>query len=89
LNVVLELGSNEAIAEAVLNRVGVAILSRRAIGREVAARRLRPIEVAGLSLDRDLYMVRDRRRVLPGPAHLFLALLNPEPEQSKTPDLTP
>jgi DNA-binding transcriptional LysR family regulator len=81
LNVVLELGSTEAIKEAVLRRVGVAVLSRRAIGQEVKAGRLKALRVRGLTLDRDIYLVRDRRRVLPGPARLFLALVRPLPER--------
>lgn len=79
LNVVLELCSSEAIKEAVVARVGLAILSRRAIGREEEAGRLKAVRVEGLTLDRDIFIVRDRRRVLPGPARLFLDLVQPEP----------
>ncbi|HVK11977.1 MAG TPA: selenium metabolism-associated LysR family transcriptional regulator [Gemmataceae bacterium] len=78
LNVVLELGSTEAIKEAVLRGVGLAILSRRAIEKEVRAGDLRAVEVDGLTLDRDIYLVRDRRRALPEPANLFLALVDRE-----------
>ncbi|MBX9584552.1 MAG: LysR family transcriptional regulator [Gemmataceae bacterium] len=80
LNVVLELGSNEAVKGAVLERAGVAVLSRRAVEGEVEGGRLRAVPVDGLTLDRAIYVVRDRRRALPGPAHLFLALVRPEPE---------
>jgi DNA-binding transcriptional LysR family regulator len=82
LNVVLELGSTEAIKEAVRRRVGVAVLSRRAVRAEVKAGHLRALQVEGLTLDRDIYLVRDRRRGLPGPARLFVALVDPEPERS-------
>jgi DNA-binding transcriptional LysR family regulator len=80
LNVVLELGSGEAIKGAVLEGAGVAVLSRRSVEKEVTAGQLRAVPVEGLTLDRAIYVVRDRRRVLPGPAHLFLALVHPEPE---------
>jgi molybdate transport repressor ModE-like protein len=89
LNVVLELGSSEAIKEAVLERVGVAVLSRRAIEKEVAARRLRPVVVESLTLDRDIYLVRDRRRILPRSAQLFLAVVKPGPESATRPDGRP
>jgi DNA-binding transcriptional LysR family regulator len=89
LNVVLELGSSEAIKEAVLSGVGVAVLSRRAVEREVAAGRLRAVPVTGLTLDRDLYLVRDRRRAVPSPAQLFLAVVKPEPEDAARPRTTP
>ncbi len=82
LAVALELGSTEAVKGAVLEGAGVAILSRRAVGREVAAGQLKTVPVEGLALDRAIYVVRDRRRALPGPAELFLALANPEPESA-------
>jgi DNA-binding transcriptional LysR family regulator len=86
LNVTLELGSNEAIKEAVLARVGGAFLSRRTVERELRAGQLRAIEVASLTLDRSIYIVHNRRRVLPRPAQLFLAALRPEDDQNR---LTP
>ena len=89
LNVVLELGSGEAIKEAVLERVGVAVLSRRTVEREVTAGRLKAVPVEGLTLDRDIYVVRDRRRVLPGPAQLFLAVVKPEPANAARAHATP
>jgi DNA-binding transcriptional LysR family regulator len=81
LNVVLELGSTEAIKEAVARRVGLAVLSRRAVAKEVKARQLKAVHVAGLTLDRDIFLVRYRRKPLPAPARLFLALVNPDPER--------
>lgn len=82
LAVALELGSTEAVKGAVLEGAGVAVLSRRAVEREVAAGQLKTVPVEGLALDRDIYVVRDRRRALPGPAELFLAFVNPEPESA-------
>jgi DNA-binding transcriptional LysR family regulator len=76
LAVVLELGSSEAVKEAVLAGLGLAVLSRRAVRNEVRAGQLRGITVAGLALGRDIFVVRDRRRVLPAPAQLFLNHIN-------------
>lgn len=89
VNVVVELGSSEAIREAVLQRVGVAVLSRRAVETEVKAGRLKAVPVEGLTLDRDIFIVRDRRRVLPRPARLFLAVVKPEPVTATPPGLAP
>lgn len=75
LDVVLELGSSEAVKEAVLAGAGVAVLSRRAVLQEVRGGRLKAVAVDGLTLGRDLFVVRDRRRVLPRPAELFLTFL--------------
>jgi LysR family transcriptional regulator, low CO2-responsive transcriptional regulator len=82
LNVVLELGSSEAIKEAVLEGLGVAVLSRRVVQKEVRAGQLKAVTVDGLTLDRDMFIIHDRRRALPTSAQLFLDLVKPEPERS-------
>jgi DNA-binding transcriptional LysR family regulator len=75
LNVVMELGSNEAIKEAVQRGLGLAVLSRLAVGKELDAGQFHALSINGLQLDRELYIVRDRRRPLSSPAQLFLAFL--------------
>jgi LysR family transcriptional regulator, low CO2-responsive transcriptional regulator len=77
VHVALELGSNEAIKEAVLRGLGLAVLSTHSVQEEVRAGKLHPLQVAGLPLVRDMFVVWDRRRVLPIPARLFLDLLEP------------
>lgn len=76
LNVALELGSNEAIKEALQRNLGLAILSTRVIQKEVQAGQLHALGVAGLPLEREIFVTWDRRRALPIPARLFLDLLN-------------
>jgi DNA-binding transcriptional LysR family regulator len=76
LTVALELGSTEAVKRAVLEGAGVAVLSRRAVEPEVTAGHLKTIPVEGLTLGRDMYVVQDRRKVLPVPARLFLNLIH-------------
>jgi DNA-binding transcriptional LysR family regulator len=85
LRVALELGSNEAIKEAVQRGVGVAILSAFAVQKEVRAGQLHAALVSDLSCDRDLFLVQDRRRVLPLPARLFLVFLQTHPIPVETP----
>jgi DNA-binding transcriptional LysR family regulator len=80
LRVAVELGSNEGIKEAVLRGMGLAILSTHAVQEEVAAGKLHALKVIGLPLKRDLFIVWDRRRVLPIPAQLFLQFLEPCPQ---------
>lgn len=84
LRVALELGSNEAIQGAVLRGVGVTVLSALAVRKEVAAGRLVALEIDGLCCDREMFVVTDRRRVLPAPARLFVNLVVAHP----VPDLT-
>lgn len=79
LRVTLELGSNEAIKEAVLRGMGAAVLSTRAVHREVEAGKLHVLQISGLTLSREMLVVWDRRRVLPIPARLFVDLLNAAP----------
>jgi DNA-binding transcriptional LysR family regulator len=79
LRVALELGSNEAIKEAVLRGVGIAILSSYAVRKELKARRLRAVTVSDLYCDREMYIVHDKRRVLPLPARQFLVFLDTHP----------
>jgi DNA-binding transcriptional LysR family regulator len=81
LRVVLELGSNEAIKEALTRGLGLAFLSTRVVEREVAEGRLFALGVRGLTLERDLFVCWDRRRPLPIPARLFLDLLAKPAEQ--------
>ncbi len=85
LRVVLELGSNEAIKEAVLRDVGIAILSTYAVQKELKAGQLHGLEVSDLHCDRDMFVVHDRRRVVPFPGRLFLIFLETHPIAAVTP----
>jgi DNA-binding transcriptional LysR family regulator len=82
LRIALELGSNEAIKEAVLRGVGVAVLSVYAVRKELKTGQLHGLEVSDLHCDREMFIVWDKRRVLPLPARLFLVFLenNPIPD---------
>lgn len=79
LRVALELGSNEAIKEAVMRGVGIAILSTYAVQKELKTGQLHILPVSDLHCDRDMYVVHDRRRVLSLPARLFLVFLETHP----------
>jgi hypothetical protein len=54
--------------------LGLDVLSGHVVEREVQTRRLHALQVAGLDLQREMFVVWDRR-VLPIPARLFLDLL--------------
>ena len=62
--------------------IGAAVLSLHAVEKELQASRFHVLRVAGLPLKRDLFVVWDRRRVLPIPARLFLDFLQPSPEST-------
>jgi DNA-binding transcriptional LysR family regulator len=85
LRIALELGSNEAIKEAVLRGIGAAVLSKHAVKKELRSGALHALKVNGLCLKRDIYVVWDRRRVLPIAARLFLDALEAAPSPSPKP----
>ena len=79
VRVALELGSNEAIKEAVLRGAGLAVMSTYAVHNERAAGKLHVVNIAELQQKRDMFIVQDRRRVTPLPAKLFLDFLETHP----------
>jgi DNA-binding transcriptional LysR family regulator len=85
LPISLELGSNEAIKEAVLRGAGVAVLSATALQKELKAGQLHALAVSDLDCDRDMYVVQDRRRVLALPARQFLLFLETNPRPAPLP----
>lgn len=73
--IALELGSNESIKEAVVEGIGVAVLSSLAVQNDGAGGRLHTLAITGPSLTRTMYLVWDARRVLPAPARVFREFL--------------
>jgi DNA-binding transcriptional LysR family regulator len=71
LNVSMELGSTEAIKEALKAGFGVSILSRISIRHELAERRLVAVPIRGLTMERDFYQIHHRRRPLHPIAQAF------------------
>lgn len=60
--VIAELGSNEAVRQAVRGGAGCSFISRRAIEEELRHGALATVPVQGLKLTRDFYLVTHRRR---------------------------
>jgi DNA-binding transcriptional LysR family regulator len=84
-NVAVELGSNEAVKEAVLQGVGVAFLSGYVVQKEVRSGLLHVLPVEGLHCDREMFIVWDKRRVLAAPVRRFLHYLETHPLQEAAP----
>ena len=72
---VMSLGSTEAIKRAVAAGIGVAIVSRLAIGLELQVRRLAIVPLTGLRIRRPLYQVRMRAASRSAAADEFAAML--------------
>lgn len=79
LRIALDLGSNEAIKEAVQRGVGIAVLSAYAVQKELKSRQLHLLQINDLHCERDMFIVQDKRRVLPFAARLFLLFLETHP----------
>jgi DNA-binding transcriptional LysR family regulator len=79
LHIALELGSNEAIKKAVVQGAGVAVLSTYTVRHELQEGRLLALEISDLHCDRDMYIVQDKRRILPFPERSFLTFLETNP----------
>jgi DNA-binding transcriptional LysR family regulator len=85
LEIALELGSNEAIKNAVLQGLGLAVLSSYAVEKELKAKQLVALKVTDLHCDREMFLVWDRRRVLSAAATTFRFFLETHP----IPDVAP
>ncbi|HWP58485.1 MAG TPA: selenium metabolism-associated LysR family transcriptional regulator [Candidatus Acidoferrales bacterium] len=71
LHVVMELGSTEAIKEAIMGGYGVSILSRVSIRHELAHGSLVEVPIRGFKMERDFYLVYHRGRPLHPNAQAF------------------
>jgi DNA-binding transcriptional LysR family regulator len=75
LTVVAEMGSTEAVRQAVKAGLGVSILSRLAVAEDLRFGLIDVIEVDGLNLERDFYAVVHARRTQSPLCRAFLAYL--------------
>lgn len=72
LSVAMELGLQQSVKAAVLDGIGITVISRLAVEREVADGRLVAVPLAGPGLARDFSVVRASRRTLSRAASAFL-----------------
>jgi DNA-binding transcriptional LysR family regulator len=75
LHITMELGSTEAVKEALMAGFGVSILSRISIRHELAAGSIVEVPIHGMTMERDFYQVYHGRRPLHPIAQAFRAFL--------------
>jgi len=75
LNIVLEMGLNEATKQAVMAGAGVTYMSKFAIRTEVAQGTLAVVRIADFTITRDFYLVHARNRALSKAVVAFLEFL--------------
>jgi DNA-binding transcriptional LysR family regulator len=71
LNIAMELGSTEAVKEALMAGLGISILSRISIRRELAEGSLVEVPIRGFTMKRDFYQVFHKQRPLHPIAQAF------------------
>jgi len=71
LNIIAILGSSTSVKEALKAGLGASILSRRAIEEELQSGALREIVVPGLNFTRHFYLIKHKKRTLPGHYQAF------------------
>jgi DNA-binding transcriptional LysR family regulator len=74
-NILWQMGSTEAIREAIKNNLGVSILSRLAVAEDLDSGRLKAVDLEGTILKRRFYLTRARHRTLSPAAGAFIEYL--------------
>lgn len=78
LNVVAEMGSTEAVIQAIKAGLGVSILSRFALAQEIRFNLIKAVPVEGLNLRRPFYIVTHKKRTRSPLCGAFLDFLRNE-----------
>ncbi len=81
LNVVAEMGSTEAVRQAIKARMGVSILSECAVDDELAAGSLKKIGIKGMSFQRAFYLIVHKHRTQSPLCHAFVKFLKEKRER--------
>jgi len=74
----MELGSNDAIREAMIAGLGVALLYRYSLGADLRARKLAVLDVNGLPRDGEWHLMRPALKARSGIAQIFVAFAREE-----------
>jgi len=80
LQVVAEMGSTEAVRQAIKSQIGIAILSRRAVAEDIEHGTLAAVPLQGLRLQRPFYLVTRKNRQLAPISAAFISFM----EERKT-----
>jgi DNA-binding transcriptional LysR family regulator len=75
LNIVAEMGSTEAVRQAIKDGIGVSILSTLAVADDLESGALKALSVEGVNLTRGLFITRHRQRSLSPLGAAFLEFL--------------
>lgn len=85
LKVIHEMGSTEAVVQAVEAGLGVSVVSEWAVSHRAHRRRLLVFALEGVSLERDLYLIYRRHHQRSRPEEAFLAFIRQHRQLVKLP----
>lgn len=72
LQTIATLGSTAAVKEAARQGLGVTVVSKLAVKKELADGTLQQIKITGLTMSRDFYLVHHKQRTMPNHYHAFI-----------------
>jgi DNA-binding transcriptional LysR family regulator len=75
LQVVAEIGSNEAVRQGVKSGLGASIISRRAVVEDLEQKRMQELKIKKLPLNRNFYLISLKQRILSPLAEEFKAFV--------------
>ncbi|MCJ7662674.1 MAG: LysR substrate-binding domain-containing protein, partial [Desulfobacterales bacterium] len=75
LNSIMEFGNTECVKKAVEAGLGISIISKYAVAREVSLDLIRSIRLTGIKTKRDFYIIYLRDKYLNNPVKAFLGFL--------------
>ena len=78
LNIVAEMGSTEAVRQAIKNKVGLSILSAIAVADDIQTGLLKAISIEGLNLKRSFYLTTHKQRTPSPLSTTFIKFLKHE-----------
>jgi DNA-binding transcriptional LysR family regulator len=81
----MELGHTEAIKQAVMAGLGVALVSVHAVRGDVASGRLHSLRLGGMRIRRHFHVIHNEARTLGASARAFLGLLDAGPSGTAKP----
>ena len=75
LNIIAELGSTEAVRQAIKNNIGISILSAIAVSDDIESGRLAAVDIEGLNLKRSFYLTTHKQRSISPLCRTFIEFL--------------
>ena len=84
LNIAMELGNTEAIKKSAESNIGVAVVSRSAVERELKDKRLKSVNIEGRKMERGLNIIVLKHKYFSNPLKVFIDILDPAEKLPET-----